>query len=872
MKATATNVPYLRPASEATASHLFVPLRPRFLHELVAVPCKEEFIIEGTERLQAVNIAAPDSVVPKLIGLMNGKRTLQELQSALPAVPEEDLLESISSLYQWGLVEDGAADSESEYSNVETLSFLRRYVGVTRSNRSGGEAYDRLQKSEVLVFYSDSDLKGATCLEALLVKAGIGRVVPLKRTLLSESCPRASISVAQSIAVSISFSGEDGEWHRKLDNWCFERRLPWLRIVLSPEENYADFGPLFFAERTACYRCFQEVHSITRGSGRVLSENEAGVEAHFWIGMAAAEIIYFLSRISPLATERYVERYDLLQQTSRRFGLLRVPGCLRCRPLAQEQVTANGDAHAINAIDSAVVFEDYISLASRPRTPFTIQEDYARISSSLARQVKRMLNSTHIQLPRTFSGLDRGALEILRQPAHARQQAITLADLSTMLMATAGIRDLEPGEQMVKRWTATAGNLGSVELFLVVRHIDGLAPGIYFYESHGHCLGFFQQRGATSTIPEIMQRVAVTDRPDLPDVLVCFTGAYHRLEKKYHEFAYKLVNLDAGVAVSQLHLIAKSLGLFSSTAMRWADDLIEQQLNLDIYQEHVTAVVALYASSSTQVTAARTSDAAIPRIQPTVAATRISDFCGLELREVTERLYWESRMNEHDLRSGPGKCCSAYGTPQRPLPLLQLPPPEERDGLTVNDILTQRTTVRNYAMDSVTPDQLVTILDCAHQGDLEQWREEHLAQPLTFYVLAWRLARFTPGVYAYNAGSHGLQFVAPARSVHDSMDLFVQPEFASAPVIIWITGNLAAACARLGALGHRLLLLRAGFAGHRLWTAASAMGLSGGITAGVVSGAAREQFGLDGYQRASLLAFASGVKEGYDQESGGTGT
>jgi nitroreductase len=143
---------------------------------------------------------------------------------------------------------------------------------------------------------------------------------------------------------------------------------------------------------------------------------------------------------------------------------------------------------------------------------------------------------------------------------------------------------------------------------------------------------------------------------------------------------------------------------------------------------------------------------------------------------------------------------------------------------------------------------------------------------LTFYVLAWRLARFTPGVYAYNAGSHGLQFVAPARSVHDSMDLFVQPEFASAPVIIWITGNLAAACARLGALGHRLLLLRAGFAGHRLWTAASAMGLSGGITAGVVSGAAREQFGLDGYQRASLLAFASGVKEGYDQESGGTGT
>jgi nitroreductase len=99
------------------------------------------------------------------------------------------------------------------------------------------------------------------------------------------------------------------------------------------------------------------------------------------------------------------------------------------------------------------------------------------------------------------------------------------------------------------------------------------------------------------------------------------------------------------------------------------------------------------------------------------------------------------------------------------------------------------------------------------------------------------------------------------------MELFVQPEFASAPVIIWIAGNLAAACARLGALGHRLLLLRAGLAGHRLWTAALAMGLSGGITAGVVSGAAREQFGLDGYRQVSLLAFATGIEEGDRQES-----
>jgi len=432
-------------------------------------------------------------------------------------------------------------------------------------------------------------------------------------------------------------------------------------------------------------------------------------------------------------------------------------------------------------------------------------------------------------------------------------------------MATAGIRSLEPDEQKVQRWTATAGNLGSVELFLLVRNVDGLSPGIYFYESHGHCLGFFQRRDEVSAIAEIMRRVAVTHRPDLPDVLVFFTGAYHRLEKKYREFAYKLVNLDAGVAVSQLHFIASCLGLFSSTAARWADDLIEQQLNLDACQEQVTSVVALYASP---VADAPTLNDSIPTAWPAVAANRVSDFCRLGLREVSNRLYWESRMSEHNLRSSSVKCDTArYRIPQGSSSHRKLPPAVTHGGQIVSEILAQRTTVRNYAMDPVSPDQLAAILDCAHQGDLEQWRDEHLAQPLTFYVLAWRLGRFKPGVYTYDAESHSLQLVAPARSVRESMELFVQPEFASAPVIIWIAGNLAAACARLGALGHRLLLLRAGLAGHRLWTAALAMGLSGGITAGVVSGAAREQFGLDGYRQVSLLAFATGTEEADPQES-----
>jgi SagB-type dehydrogenase family enzyme len=631
--------------------------------------------------------------------------------------------------------------------------------------------------------------------------------------------------------------------------------MPWLRLVLARKDNYADFGPIFNGDRTPCYRCVQEVHSIKHYSESRLNESDTDVEKSYWTGIAAVEIIYFLSRIGPLTTERSIERYDLQRHTSRRLHLLRVPGCLRCRPLTQGQVNQTGNGHEIGTMNSAVAFEDYVAISARPRTPSVIQEDYARLSSVLITQVKRMPNSTQVLLPPSLSRLERPALEILGQPINEHSQVITVDDLSTMLMATAGIR--ESDEQKVQRWTATAGNLGSVELFVIVHRVDGLQPGIYFYQPDDHSLASFQQRAQTSAIAELIERVAVIDIPEPADALVVFTGAYHRLERKYGDFAYKLVNLDAGVAVSQFHFVAKGLGLFSLTASRWADDLIERQLNLEQRQEQVTAVVALYSTTSTQPPTVHSTDDS--RAGTWHLTNRPSDFCELELHEIGERLYRESRIDEHKLRSSPPKCSSASRAVMRG-PSLPLPPPESSGGPTAKDILTQRTTVREFSDDQVSPSELATMLYYAYREDQEQWSEQHLAHPLTFYVLAWNLTGFEPAVYVYDAEKHGLQFVAPARSFQESMDLFVQPEFASAAVVIWIAGDLAAASARLGPLGHRYLLLRAGSAGNRLWTAALAMGLSGGVTAGVVSGFAREHFGLDGYHQVSLLACATGVE------------
>jgi SagB-type dehydrogenase family enzyme len=845
-----------------------LPLRPRFLHELVVVPFEQELIVEGTDQFHALQGVAVQTILPHLISLMDGERTLDQLKTALPGIPEAAVLAVVSLLCRWGLVEDGGTNSTPElHSNIETLRFLRRYVGVTGCNQSGGQAYERLRNSEVLVLNSAGALQATECLKALLEKVGVGRLTPLDRDSLHE-WRRCTLAVGmQSLAVSLSFNGEDCEWHQKLDDWCRVHHMPWLRVVLSETATCADLGPLFYAKRTPCYRCFNAVHFGLPSSRSPVDKNRPGIDAYFWTSMAAIEVIYFLSRIGTSSAERYCERYDLTQWTSKRLPWPRVPGCLHCRPLTQE--LSGLPSQAAPSVDTAIVFEDYIASSSRSLASRPIREDTSTISL-LSKQAKRMPNCVQYPLNRRLSKLERPALEVLRQGTDRSRPLIAVDDLATILMLTAGIRDLGSENKKVQRWTASAGNLGSVELFVVVHKVEGLAPGVYFYQSREHSLALFSRRDGMLGIADFMRRVVGSDTPDLPDVIVLLTGAFHRLQRKYGAFAYKLVNLDAGVAVSQLHLAARTLHLSSWTAVRWADDLVEQQLNLDAQEEHCTALVALHARPRTPAASTIDSlDHSTLRYGHPPSAKRPRDFCDLPLRQVGDLLYRESRLSEHELRLGAFECPSGLlSMPDGQSSSLTLPLPPNGGGRLVGDILAQRTTVRHFATDPISANQLGVMLNCAHDGDREQWREEHrIGQPLTFYVLAWRLAQFDPGVYIYDGEKHALRFAAPVRSSQESARLFLQAEFSSASVVVWIAGNLAASCARLGALGHRHLLLRAGSAGHRLWMAALAMGLSGGITAGVVPEAAREQFGLDGYQQVSLLAFATGVEAQFSRES-----
>ena len=141
--------------------------------------------------------------------------------------------------------------------------------------------------------------------------------------------------------------------------------------------------------------------------------------------------------------------------------------------------------------------------------------------------------------------------------------------------------------------------------------------------------------------------------------------------------------------------------------------------------------------------------------------------------------------------------------------------------------------------------------------------ENEAAIALNLLVVAWRVRGLAPAIYYYQAESHSLlQIGAAPISKQARNNLTLQAEFAEAPAIVLITGNLAAACTRYGGWGHRQLLLRAGAAGHRLWLASVGIGLAGTTFAGFLPRAAQSIAWVNNSTNASLFAYSVGYEPG----------
>lgn len=573
-----------------------MPVRPRFPQELVAVPLTDGLLIDGTDEQQILRGQATKVLLPRLLPLLDGNRTLEQLAAELSPVPAEHIKGAIALLYTRGVLEDGAADPDLDPSDIDaqTLSFYRRHVDATRVNRSALEAAERLRNSEVLVLAAGrNQAEARELISKQLRQAGVGTVHDGQ--VLHQPRGYESTDQTGSKLIIMLVEGEDDhETLAELDELCSHLGIPWLRVAVDSETASADIGPYFERGETACYRCFWKANG-KRGATVAASRRARWLQMRMWANLLATEAIYLLSRIAPAATGLHVTRYNLADWSARRLRFPKLPGCPNCRPLP----TVN-----FGEIEPAVAYEDAVRFPSRHlMDPKSHQVHYRASNLELAKDGKRYPSAKQITLPaRAELAQPKGStLEHLLAGRVPATERLDLSRLASLLLLTAGVKHVDEQTGRVFRWAATGGNLGSVEMYVAVRDVAGLEPGFYFYQPYEHQLASLSAGQGLAEVEKFIRQAVPFESEEMPGALIIGAGAMHRVAHKYGPFAYRVINLDAGVAFGQSHLVGRSLGLNTYQAQRWADDVIADRLDLMDAAEAVTGVLMVSGTSEKEI-------------------------------------------------------------------------------------------------------------------------------------------------------------------------------------------------------------------------------------------------------------------------------
>lgn len=175
-------------------------------------------------------------------------------------------------------------------------------------------------------------------------------------------------------------------------------------------------------------------------------------------------------------------------------------------------------------------------------------------------------------------------------------QALPLYAVATVLQRVFGAQgseELAPGAVALKKHSPSGGSLHSVEAYLLVRRVEGLAPGWYHYHAGRHALdrlaGFDSDEAARA-----MAHTAVAGQDWFADapVQVMLTSRFARAFWKYrnHSKIYRAIVLEAGHLSQNLYLAATELGLGAFITAAINEVEIEQALSLDPMSEGVLAV------------------------------------------------------------------------------------------------------------------------------------------------------------------------------------------------------------------------------------------------------------------------------------------
>ncbi len=166
-------------------------------------------------------------------------------------------------------------------------------------------------------------------------------------------------------------------------------------------------------------------------------------------------------------------------------------------------------------------------------------------------------------------------------------QPIQLEELSAVLHQTYGITgsaSIPGGGTQYFRASPSGGAMYPAEIYLGIRRVKGVAPGIYHYNAKDHTL---EQLIKENPEQALYEGFCQQDYALQSSVIMMISAIMPRNKRKYGERGYRYILLDVGHLAQNLYLSCTAHDFAIMTTCGFFDDELHRLLELDGVDEAV---------------------------------------------------------------------------------------------------------------------------------------------------------------------------------------------------------------------------------------------------------------------------------------------
>ncbi len=201
---------------------------------------------------------------------------------------------------------------------------------------------------------------------------------------------------------------------------------------------------------------------------------------------------------------------------------------------------------------------------------------------------KAAMTDQGFALPRNFTDLSmqRDFIRILTERKSSRvytQQPVSLLQLSFLLWATQGIKDIRGKSYATLRTVPSGGARHAFETYLLVQNVEGLQAGAYHYLPMDHQLEFLHPvEDLPTAISVSLEGQSWASRAS---VIFYWSFVPYRCEWRYGIWAHRPALMDAGHIGQNLYLACTALGLGTCAVAAFDRQICDSLFGLDGEEE-----------------------------------------------------------------------------------------------------------------------------------------------------------------------------------------------------------------------------------------------------------------------------------------------